>query len=197
MKDLDLFTQFLYEAPGADPPPDIGGDTQETDTGPPDIDGGEDMPTDEGPPDMEGLGDDFGGDFGGDGPPDIGGFGDEEFDDGNAQDPNESMELDEKISAIMNQRLYQQYLSLLNNISTQISSIKENTDIFRSISPKSLVIVKGLKKLDENLHLYLQNNFMYTDYSKNLLFFNECLNLLKLLNYIFNRDIQKGIKDIK
>lgn len=196
LNDLDLFQKFLYEAPGDDPPPDIGGDVQEADTGPPDL-GSEEVPTDESPPDMDGLDADMGGDFGGDSPPDIGDFGDGEFDDGESQNPDDTMELDEKISAIMNQRLYQEFLSLLNTITTQISSVKENTDILRSISPDSLDIVKGLKKLDENLHLYLKNNFMYADYSKNLLFFNECLNLLKLLNNIFDRDIHKGIKDIK
>ena len=47
-------------------------------------------------------------------------------------------------------------------------------------------LVEFVKRLDENIRLYLKNSFINENYSKNLLFFNKCLNLLKLLNDISN-----------
>ena len=198
----NIFERFLFEAPGSDPPPDIEQNNapDNTESGPPDIP--DDASDDNGPPDLP---DDISDDNGA--PPDLGDDNDtgDDFgtDDGledmegneNPNDPN-NLELDEKISAIMNMNLYQRYLSLLNNISNQIIMIKDNTDILYTLSPDSLEIESSLKKLDENVHLYLTNNFMNENYSKNLLFFNKCLNLLKLLNDTFNEKIQKGIKAI-
>lgn len=196
---ISLFEQYLKEAP--DDPPDAG----QADAGaPPDIpDGAE---SDTGPPDMGDAGMDDSPDSGGsfdDGPPDMGGddFGDgmEDGDEGgeeggeNQEEPIEG--LDEKVSAIMNQRLYQSFLAMLNTIGSQISQVKENSDILHALSAESIEITESLQKLDENVRLYLKNIFMEENYSKNLLFFNKCLNLLKLLNDVFTERIRKGIKD--
>lgn len=196
-EDQKLFERFLFEAPGDDPP-----DAQMADTGPPEMP--DDAADAASPPDMPDLGGDEtgGGDDGG--PPDLGGdndfggFGGEEdgaADDGGegGEDPN-SLELDEKISAIMNMQLYQRYLSLLNTITGQLTTVKNNSDVLYSISPDSLDIIEQLKKLDENVRLYIKNSFLHENYSKNLLFFNKCLNLLQLLNVEFDKVIQKGIK---
>ena len=51
------------------------------------------------------------------------------------------------------------------------------------------------QQLDENIRLYLKDIFLNENYSKNLLFFNKCLNLLNILNKIFSQKIRKGIKD--
>lgn len=202
MKESSLFEQFLYEAPGDDPPdvaPDMSSDAET----PPDMP--EETPdTDDSPPDM---GDDFGGDMGDDAPPDMGsdddgGFGDEGDDgfgdnsgaDDSGENDSNNLELDEKISSIMNMNLYQRYLTLLNTIGSQLTMIKNNSDILFTLSSDSLSIVEKLKKLDENIRLYLKNSFLHENYSKNLLFFNKCLNLLKLLNDIFDKDVRKGIK---
>lgn len=201
----NIFERFLYEAPDDDPP-DMPSDTssETSSSDPPDIPDDVDINNDNGPPD---IGDDTTDTSIDDGPPDIpddGEFGEDDnfseddFNDetSNDIDPN-NLELDEKISMIMNMNLYQRYLSLLNNITNQISSIKDNNDILYTISPESIDIGSSLKKLEENIHLYLQNNFMNENYSKNLLFFNKCLNLLKLLNDDFDEKIKHGIKAIK
>lgn len=193
----NIFNRWLMEA---DEPPsmdDGGGE----DTGPPEMDdpsadadtGGDDGGA---PPDM---GDDFGSEFGGD--EDMGGddFGGEDEEGG---DGSQQLELDEKISAIMNEKLYQRFLAMLNNINSQITMINNNNDVLFSLvsnsnsgSPEDYnEIVSSLKKLDENIHLYLDNKFVHENYSKNILFFNKCLNLLKLLNDSFDEKIQKGIK---
>jgi hypothetical protein len=193
----NLFERFLFEAPDQDPPDlDDGG-------APPDVDDDSmgdapDAPDDNPPPDMdEDAGssdfdtyDDENGDDQGDE-----GQGDENQESEKEQLNN--MKLNEKISAIMNMNLYQRYLSLLNNISNQLTMIKDNNDLLSSISDDCLDVVEALDKLDENIHLYLKNNFMNEDYSKNLLFFNKCLNLLKLLNDSFNDKVHKGIRSIK
>lgn len=94
----------------------------------------------------------------------------------------------------MNMQLYQRYLSLLNTITGQLTTVKNNSDVLYGISPDSLDIIEQLKKLDENVRLYIKNSFLHENYSKNLLFFNKCLNLLQLLNVEFDKVIQKGIK---
>lgn len=193
----NIFEQFLFEAPGDDTPPDM------VDNGPPDVpDGAENT---EPPPDMpdENLG---GGDMvPDDGPPDMPDeFGEDEFGTGDmgtdeTQNPDEQLQslgLDEKISAIMNMNLYQRYLTLLNTIGNQLTMIKNNSDILHTLSAESLDIVDSLKKLDENIRLYLKNSFLNENYSKNLLFFNKCLNLLKLLNDVFDSNVKKGIRTI-
>lgn len=184
MNNIDKFLSVLYEAPGDAGPPDIA------DEGPPDLpdDGGAAAPPDI--PDM-GMGDDLG--AMGDPNDPMAGFGDPDQEQ-QEQDPNQKMELDEKISAIMNQQLYQRFLALLNTLTNQLSSIKNNSDILFSVSKESIDLVDQLKKLDENIRLYLKNSFLHENYSKNLLFFNKCLNLLKLLNDEFDRVIQKGIR---
>lgn len=192
-KELDFFERFLFEAPGDDPP-DTGGD------GPPDIpDDAGDTP---GPPDLPDVG--GGDDSGDDSPPDLGGdegfgddagFGDNDSGDGDneqGQDPG----LDEKVSAVLNRELYQRFLSLLDTIAGQLSMLKTNGDVLFTLSPESLDIVGSLKRLDENIRLYLKNTFLNENYSGNLLFFNKCLNLLKLLNDVFDRNVRKGIKEM-
>lgn len=191
--ELEYFKQFLYEAPGDDPPPDI---SQQDDSGgdvmPPDLpednsidmgaDGPPDLPDDSGtPPDME---DDSG--FGGDE------FGGEE----QQEDQNEKMELDEKISAIMNRNLYQRFLELLGSVTSQISQIKDNRDVLNSIVEDIQGFLSRLTDLEENIRLYLKNYFIHEDYGKNRLFFNKCLNLVSLLNMIFDDAIKKGIKHV-
>lgn len=198
---LNMFEKFLYEAPGDDPPdvqqatespPDVPTDTP-ADTGdPPDIpdDAGDAPAIDDGPPDMQddGFGDDVGYD-------DTGG-GEEEGSEGGEENPN-NLGLDEKISAIMNMNLYQRFLSLLNTIAGQLTMLKNNSDVLFSLSTDSLETIEQLKKLDENIRLYLKNSFLNENYSKNLLFFNKCLNLLKLLNDVFDKNVRKGINAMK
>ena len=181
---MTLFEQIIYEAPGDEAPPDMPAEDAAPPSPPPDMtDEGSDMGDDAGvsPPDMA---DDFGdpGDDAG------GGFGDP------SQEGEEELELDEKISAIMNQQLYRRFSKLLNDIAAQVVSIKNNSDMIYTLSTESLSIVGELKKLEENIRFYLTDNFLEENYSKNLLFFNKCLNLLKLLNERFDKEIQKGIR---
>lgn len=209
MDKLSLFDKVMFEAPGDPPdiptegagPPDSPPDISESDNAPPDMadDGGA-------PPDMGG--DDSGGDMGNE-PPDMGGddflgdgeddqgFGDEAPEEGDGENQDHPLEFDEKISAIMNMNLYQRFLSLLNNIGGQLSLIKDNSDMLYTLSNDSLDVIGSLKKLDENVRLYLTNYFLNENYSKNLLFFNKCLNLLKLLNTVFEKNVQKGIKSME
>lgn len=185
-----LFEQNLFmEAPGDEEPdntapPDIPED-QGADDNPPDIPD-EASGTDDNPPDIP---DDMGGDMA-DGMMGGNEEGPEE------QDPNKNMKLDAKVSSIMNVNLYQRYLTLLNTVNSQISMIKNNSDMIYSLSQDSSEIITALKKLDENIRLYMSNIFLGENYSRNLLFFNKCLNLLKLLNDSFESSIQKGIKDM-
>jgi len=198
----NIFERFLFEAPGDEVPPDM------VDQTPPDVPAGAE--NDAAPPDMDMPPDDFGtdgGDAGGadDGPPDMPDeMGEDDFsgdmpEEGAEENPDDKLKnlgLDEKISAIMNMNLYQRYLSLLNTIGGQLTMIKNNSDILHTLSADSLDIVESLKKLDENIRLYLKNSFLNENYSKNLLFFNKCLNLLKLLNDVFDSNVKKGIKTI-
>lgn len=204
--ELNLFEQYLREAP--DDPPDAQADA------PPDT------PANDAPPDIPdsaagdpGVGDDpppddmgGGGDMGDDPPPDMGdpgddysgGFDDDGGDSGDdGEGKKEEPELDEKVSAIMNMNLYQRFLTLLTEIENQITMIKTNMDMLRTVSPETLDSLSSLKKLNENIRLYLKNSFSNENYSKNLLFFNKCLNLLKLLNDIFGRNIRKGVKGVE
>ena len=160
-----------------------------------------DPPADDAPPDIP---DDVGTESDNDAPPDMtdedpsdDGLGDTGFDDGQQQeeeDPNKTMKLDAKVSTVMNVNLYQRYLTLLNTINTQLSMIKNNGDMIYTLSDQTSSIIASLKKLDENVRLYMSNIFLEENYSRNLLFFNKCLNLLKLLNDSFDASIQKGIK---
>ena len=204
-----FFEQYLHED-GEDNAPDAD---MGSSTGPPDIP--EDASPDDGPPDMGGddFGDSAGDDIEGgenDSPPDMDmgddfgsiddGMGDgEEGDDGssNGENNGNNLEIDDKISAIMNKGLYQRFLSLLSTINDQISSIKKNNDILYSLSNESIDIVASLTKLDENIRLYIDNKFLNENYSINLLFFNKCLKLLSLLNDNFDKQIRKSIKNAK
>ena len=187
---LDLFQQSLFlEAPGDEG--EASTDAQPTDP-----------PADDAPPDIP---DDAGTESDNDAPPDMPDedpsddeLGDTGFDDGQQQeeeDPNKTMKLDAKVSTVMNVNLYQRYLTLLNTINTQLSMIKNNGDMIYTLSDQTSSIIASLKKLDENVRLYMSNIFLEENYSRNLLFFNKCLNLLKLLNDSFDASIQKGIKD--
>ena len=187
---LDLFQQSLFlEAPGDEG--EASTDAQPTDP-----------PADDAPPDIP---DTVGTESDNDAPPDMPdedpsdeGLGNTGFDDGQQQeeeDPNKTMKLDAKVSTVMNVNLYQRYLTLLNTINTQLSMIKNNGDMIYTLSDQTSSIIASLKKLDENVRLYMSNIFLEENYSRNLLFFNKCLNLLKLLNDSFDASIQKGIKD--
>lgn len=189
--ELEFFKQYLTEAPEDDSPPDAqeAPPDDSFDMGdPPDLpsdDGGGDISED--PPDLGGGDDDGGfGDFGSD---------DNESEDGGDNQTN-PMELNEKISAIMNHKLYQRFVQLLGSVKGKISEIKDNSDILYTISPDCIQVVKRLQSLEENIKLYLRNKFVNEDYGKNLLFFNECLNLQALLSLIFDNAIKKGIKHV-
>jgi hypothetical protein len=187
--ELNLFQKFMFEAPGDDEstavPPDesqmdanIDPPSDMSDTGPADV-------SDE-PPSEDNVGGD-------DAPPDMG--------DGGFEDDSGGTEiqqkLDDKLSTIMNTRLYQTFLSFIGDINEQITTIKNNIDMFYTLSNESIDVIPNLKKLDENVRLYLKNTFVYERYEKNLLFFNKCINLYKLLGDKFNVDVSKGIKEHK
>ena len=191
-EDLDLFKKFLYEAPGDDPP-DVATTSNDQTDPPPVPDEGAD---DSGPPEINDNPDDID-----TGPPEINDdvgtddtFGEDPMATDEEQQPE--LELNEKISAIMNMNLYQRYLELLSNINSEISQMKDNSDMLYAITPSSVEMVANLSKLDENINMYINHYFMNNDYSKNLLFFNKCLNLLALLNKSFDDDVKKGVKSI-
>lgn len=207
MDALDIFSKYLTEAPGDEPPAPPDTDTGGDDS-PPELPV-EDAPGDDMPPDLggdENFGDDMGdmppemggGDMGGEvmpGEEELAGYGDENTgEEGEEENPYANMGLDEKISNILNLNLYQRFLSLLNTLTSEITSLKDNNDMIQSLNEEALNIVEKLRKLEENVNLYLKNYFMNENYSKNLLFFNKCLNLLKLLNDSFSEMINKGIK---
>lgn len=191
--ELEFFKQYLTEAPEDESPPDTAQEEAPPDASfdmgdPPDLpsdDGGGDIGED--PPDIGGGNDGGLGDFGSDDA--------ESEDEGNNQGGN-PMELDEKISAIMNHKLYQRFINLLGSTKSKISEIKDNSDVLYTIAPECTEVIKKLQSLEENIRLYLKNKFVNEDYSKNLLFFNECLNLRALLSDIFDDIIKKGIKHV-
>lgn len=182
-KARNLFEKIIFEAPGD--PPDIS-EPASSNT-PPDLPEvpADNLGGDEAPPD------DLGGGLEDE---ELGGFEEEEGMNQEGSEGEEELEFDEKIDAIMNQNLYQRYLALLNNVNSQEAQIKKHSDALYTLSNDSLEIIGSLKKLDENIRLYLKNTFSTENYSKNLLFFNKCLNLLALLNEIFEKNIRKGIK---
>lgn len=187
-KTLSFFEQVLLEAPGDETPPeDVSPEpTQDAGSPPdmPDIGGGDNQDGEESPPDMQDdtqPDDDFGSDFGSD-----------DNDQQNDQDQN-NLGIDEKISNILNKLLYDKFLTLLNQIGSQISNIKNNNEILHSLVPNLGEISEEFKRLDESIRLYINDSFIYENSSKNLLFFNQCLNALKLLNEKFSHEINKGI----
>ena len=192
---LRLFEQYLTEAPGdEDTSPDV--------TGPPDM---PDDTTNDPPPDIpdDTTTDDTVDDDGP--PPDMGDDGsmddytdDTESNEGESEEgSSKKLGLDEKVSAIMNMNLYQRFMTMLTKITTQVGAMKNNMDVLHSISPEVIEVMESLNRLEENIRLYLKNNFTTENYSKNLLFFNKCLNLMKLLNDSFDKAIRKGIKEVK
>ena len=208
MDNLNFFKSFLEadgEAPDAamaadsapdvpdisstpDDLPDIGGDDSPPDFGEDDIGGGDESGDSEGdiPPDFGE--DDMGGDeFGGE----------EEGSDGDEEQKQEPLDLDEKVSAIMNAKLYSRFLTMLNNLGSQMNQLKQNSDMIYSLSPEASNILSKYKNLDDNIRLYLKNSFIDENYSSNILFFNKCLNLLKLLNDSFSSYVNKGFKERK
>lgn len=181
----NIFDQLVFrEAPGDEPEP-----ADSTDTGPPDL------PADDsgGAPPIEG-----------DEPPDI-----PEIDDFDPDNPGSEMaddgtdgdgaplEISEKISVVMNYQLYQRFLTLSNTVANQLSTIRSNNDLIHSVSPKALAVIEPLGKLGDNIRLYLTNNFLDNNYSRNLLFYNKCLNLMKLLEDIFARELGRGKPDTR
>ena len=195
MSDKSLFEQWMFEAPGDDPPPD---EPVATET-PPDVP--DEPTTDDGPPDLN-L-DDAGGDDTPpvddieDGPPDLGedDFGGDDFGDAPLDQDNNNMKIDDKVSSILNLNLYQSYVELLTQVSSQIASMKHNADLLYAITPDTDYVVKALRKLEENMRLYIDNVFTNERYEKNLLFYNKCKNLNKFLNDKFDSLIHKGIKE--
>ena len=199
MSDLSLFEQWMFEAPGDDPVPDVPAEP----TGAPDMP--EDTTPANDPPDLGGDdidgGDppDFGGDEGGDEPPEFGDEEDDSYDDtgeDQQQDLN-NMGLDDKVSAILNLNLYQSYLELLTQIGTEMTSIKNNWDLLHAITPDIEEVSKSFKALDENIRLYIDNKYLDERYETNLLFYNKCKNLNKLLNDKFDKMIHKELKASK
>lgn len=187
-KTLSFFEQVLLEAPGDETPPEDASPEPTPDEGSPpdmpDIGGGDNPDGEESPPDMQDdtqPDDDFGSDFGSD-----------DNDQQNDQDQN-NLGIDEKISNILNKLLYDKFLTLLNQIGSQISNIKNNNEILHSLIPNLGEISEEFKRLDESIRLYINDSFIYENSSKNLLFFNQCLNALKLLNEKFSHEINKGI----
>lgn len=173
----NLFEQLIFsEAPEDEPVPSDTGPPDIPDDQPPELDvGGEDQPPE--------LADDAGDDFG------MDGVDDQVGEDGEGEAP---VEISEKISTAMNYRLYQRFLTLSNTVSGQLTTIKSNSDLVHSTSPKAMAVIEPLGKLGENIRLYLINNFLDSNYSQNLLFYNKCLNLLKLLNDIFSSELGKA-----
>ena len=196
LMNLSLFERYLIEAPGDEVAPDAH------------MDASNDAPPDapaEDPPAIDGTtGDDNAGDFsadpdtGGD-PPDMDDFNTDDMDMGTEDDATEEDNaptgLDDKVSAIMNQTLYKRYLSLLTQIASQQTSIKNNSDILYTISADVAGIVKSLNRLEDNVRSYLKNTFADENYSRNLLFFNKAINLFKLIDDSFDAMIRKGMKE--
>ena len=186
-----LFEKVLFEADGDTDnanPDDVNTNNS---TGPPDI--GEDDNNEE-PAD----------DFSAENPPDVNeddSSTDDLGDTTGSLDPNndgnkeDDLGLDAKISTVMNENLYQRFLSLISTITNQLSVLKDNNDIVYTAAPKSLGIIESLKKLRDNINLYLAYYFINNNYSKNLLFFNKCLNLLNLLNKNFEKDLKHGVNE--
>lgn len=167
----------------SEPPPSPGGDAA-PDMGGTDEFGMED-PNGGGPPDIEEPGEDFGGEGGG------------ENSEENSEDDPANMKFDDKISNVMNMNLYQRFLNMLNSITSQVNTIKDNTDIFNALTKDASDLVPSLQKLDENIRLYLSNFFLNENYSKNLLFFNKCLNEYNLHRELFTKEIKKTMRNVE
>ena len=170
----NLFLKYLTEAPEDEAPEETPPDIPEEDTGPPDLDEPTGGP-DDAPPDLD---DNF------DTGVDEGGFEEkpEQQDQGSSNNEINIDNLSDKVSAILNEQLYQRFLTLLTTIGNQISLLKNNNDVLLVVTEDIGKISESYNKLRENIRVYLTNNFMHENYSKNLLFYNKCLNLMVLLN---------------
>jgi len=195
---INFFMRYLTEAPDdqIDEMPDFtppsSGDTSTEDVGSSNIDeapdiGGATFSDDDSNFDSFNSDSEDGDDTGEDN------IGDEENNGGEEKPPH----LSDKVSNIMNLSIYQKFTVLLNKIENQLSSIKNNQDIINQLYPDVAGYTQALRKLEENIQLYLNNQFMNENAGKNILFFNKCLNLLKLLNDKFDANISKGLKGIE
>lgn len=177
---MSLFERVFFEAP-EDDPPDMA--PPSTDDAPPDIGGADDPPPDMDAGDMEGdMGDDNYG-----------------FDDGTGgdEDDTENLNFDDKISIIMNQRLYERFIKLHMTLKNQLKIFNKNMDLIDTISDKNDSILTSMTKLSENVEEYMANYFMNENYSKNLLFFNKCINLYNLLQQNFDKEIKRYVANEK
>lgn len=116
---------------------------------------------------------------------------------GEGGDKKGEPEFSEKISNILNVKLYQRYIQLLSKIENQLITIKNNTDIFTILFKSSGDSIDILKKLDENIRLYIKYYFVKENYSKNLLFFNKCINLFKINNDLLNKSMKHNSSDLE
>lgn len=103
----------------------------------------------------------------------------------------EGTEFDKKVSDILNRELYQHYMSLKKTINQELTMLENNIDYINSEVMKETDIVEILKKLEENMDLYLANYFVNSNYSKNVFFYNKCLNMVNLVNLEFKRVLEK------
>lgn len=194
--ELDFFKKFLYEAPGEDPPdvaPDQGGDSPPPDM--PEEDNSIDMSD---PPDIP---DD---NSPGDPPPDLDSDVDTESEENyeditgiDTSDQQSDEGLSDKISAIMNQYLYQKFLKLVGQVSSKISEIKDNSDVLYAVTKDCSDVTSRLMRLETCLKLYMTNQFSNNSYSDNLHFFNRCFNSYALIGKIFDDLIKSGIRSMK
>lgn len=169
---MSLFERVFFEAP-EDDPPDMA--PPAADDAPPDMGGADDPPPDMDPGDMD-MGDD------------DGGFG---YEDGPNDGDVEKLDFDDKISIIMNQRLYERFIKLHMTLKNQLKIFNKNIDLIDTISDKNDSILTSLTKLNENVGEYMSEYFMNENYSKNLLFFNKCINLYNLLQKTFDKEIKR------
>lgn len=169
---MSLFERVFFEAP-EDDPPDMTPPAM--DDAPPDMGGADDPPPDIDPGDMDmDAGD--------------GGFGyEDDAEDGDV----ENLNFDDKISIIMNQRLYERFIKLHMTLKNQLKIFNKNMDLIDAISDKNDSILTSLTKLNENVEEYMSEYFMNENYSKNLLFFNKCINLYNLLQKTFDKEIKR------
>lgn len=177
---MSLFERVFFEAP-EDDPPDMA--PPSTDDAPPDMGGADDPPPDMDAGDMEG--DMRDNDYG--------------FDDGTGgdEDDTENLNFDDKISIIMNQRLYERFIKLHMTLKNQLKIFNKNMDLIDTISDKNDSILTSMTKLSENVEEYMANYFMNENYSKNLLFFNKCINLYNLLQQNFDKEIKRYVANEK
>lgn len=181
-----LFTEAEGDDDAADDPPDMAEDDAPADDSPPDMDDGGDM-DDEDPPDIGGGGDGYDADDG---------FGDSAAGDDNGNKKEEITGLSNKVSAVLNERLYKQVLALLSQITVKKEMVRDNIDMIRTIDPDATGITEDLTRLEENIRDYSDHTFLNENYSSNMLFYTKCLNLFNLLCARFSERLSKGIKKV-